>query len=192
MRPAHPSATAACLFAPHLAQTRQELVTKPARPSSHRNAAPAPPARGTRYLMLLHLLCKPVKENFPLLSSKSDGPKSRQRTVRSRSAGSKVREKVRAVHPMSRQGTRLEFVVLRDELLGTCGEAGTILVGPPVDEVPVAVVLGTLVIEAVADHICETLFVQDGRVEAVTVKIVKLAISEAGEKIGITLTRERR
>ena len=46
-------------------------------------------------------------------------------------------------------------------------------------------------IEAVADHICETLFVQDGRVEAVTVKIVKLAIAEAGEKIGITLHRER-
>ena len=47
-------------------------------------------------------------------------------------------------------------------------------------------------IEAVADHICETLFVQDARVEAVTVRIVKLAISENGEKIGITLTRERR
>jgi len=47
-------------------------------------------------------------------------------------------------------------------------------------------------IEAVADHICETLFLQDDRVEAVTVKIVKLAISENGEKIGITLTRERR
>ena len=47
-------------------------------------------------------------------------------------------------------------------------------------------------IEAVADHICETLFVQDGRVHAVTVKIVKLAIAEAGEKIGITLHRERR
>ena len=47
-------------------------------------------------------------------------------------------------------------------------------------------------IEAVADHICDTLFVPDERVEAVTVKIVKLAISEAGEKIGITLTRERR
>ena len=47
-------------------------------------------------------------------------------------------------------------------------------------------------IEAVADHICETLFLQDKRVEAVTVKIVKLAISEAGEQIGITLTRERR
>ena len=47
-------------------------------------------------------------------------------------------------------------------------------------------------IEAVAEHICETLFIQDERVEAVTVKIVKLAISEAGERIGITLTRERR
>ncbi|KUO57515.1 MAG: dihydroneopterin aldolase [Sphingomonadales bacterium BRH_c42] len=47
-------------------------------------------------------------------------------------------------------------------------------------------------IEAVADHICETLFVQDTRVEAVTVKIVKLAIAEAGERIGITLHRERR
>lgn len=47
-------------------------------------------------------------------------------------------------------------------------------------------------IEAVADHICETLFVQDQRVEAVTVKIVKLAIAEANEKIGITLHRERK
>lgn len=46
-------------------------------------------------------------------------------------------------------------------------------------------------IEAVADHICESLFVQDARVQAVTVKIVKLAIAEAGEKIGITLHRER-
>ena len=47
-------------------------------------------------------------------------------------------------------------------------------------------------IEAVADHVCETLFVQDRRIEAVTVRIVKLAISEAGERIGITLTRERK
>ncbi len=47
-------------------------------------------------------------------------------------------------------------------------------------------------IEAVADHICATLFAQDARVTAVTVKIVKLAISEGGEAIGITLTRERR
>jgi dihydroneopterin aldolase len=46
-------------------------------------------------------------------------------------------------------------------------------------------------IEAVADHICESLFVQDTRVQAVSVKIVKLAIAEANEKIGITLHRER-
>ncbi|MDE1467863.1 dihydroneopterin aldolase [Aurantiacibacter sp. D1-12] len=46
-------------------------------------------------------------------------------------------------------------------------------------------------IESVADHICETLFLQDERVEEVQVKIVKLALSEANEQIGITLTRER-
>ena len=39
-------------------------------------------------------------------------------------------------------------------------------------------------IEAVADHICETLFLQDARVRRVEVKIVKLAIAEAGESIG--------
>lgn len=47
-------------------------------------------------------------------------------------------------------------------------------------------------IEAVADHICGTLFAQDPRITAVTVKIVKLALSENGEAIGITMTRERR
>jgi len=47
-------------------------------------------------------------------------------------------------------------------------------------------------IEAVADHICETLFLQDARVQRVVVKIVKLAIAEAGEAIGITLVRHRR
>lgn len=46
-------------------------------------------------------------------------------------------------------------------------------------------------IEAVADHIIETLFLQDSRVCAVEVKIVKLAIAEAGESIGITLNRYR-
>ncbi|RPF70833.1 dihydroneopterin aldolase [Aurantiacibacter spongiae] len=46
-------------------------------------------------------------------------------------------------------------------------------------------------IESVADHVCETLFVQDARIEQVEVKIVKLALSEAGEGIGITLTRDR-
>ena len=47
-------------------------------------------------------------------------------------------------------------------------------------------------IEAVAEHVCDTLFVQDERVEEVTVKIVKLALSEAHEQIGVTLRRERR
>jgi dihydroneopterin aldolase len=47
-------------------------------------------------------------------------------------------------------------------------------------------------IEGVADHICETLFLQDKRVARVEVKIVKLAIAEAGEAIGITLVRHRR
>ncbi len=47
-------------------------------------------------------------------------------------------------------------------------------------------------IEAVADHICETLFLQDARVRRVMVRIVKLAISENGESIGITLVRHRR
>mgnify|MGYP000073686310 CR=1 FL=1 len=47
-------------------------------------------------------------------------------------------------------------------------------------------------IESVAEHICETLFLQDARVEQVTIKIVKLAIAEGNEKIGIELTRERR
>jgi dihydroneopterin aldolase len=47
-------------------------------------------------------------------------------------------------------------------------------------------------IEAVADHICETLFLQDARLESITVKIVKLAIAEGAEQIGMTLTRERR
>ena len=47
-------------------------------------------------------------------------------------------------------------------------------------------------VEAVADHICETLFQQDERVTRVEVTIVKLAIAEAGESIGITLVRNRR
>jgi dihydroneopterin aldolase len=47
-------------------------------------------------------------------------------------------------------------------------------------------------IEGVADHIAETLFLQDARVRRVQVKIVKLAISEAGESIGMTLIRHRR
>lgn len=45
-------------------------------------------------------------------------------------------------------------------------------------------------IEAIADHIIETLFF-DPRIQRVEVKIVKLAISENGESIGITLVRYR-
>lgn len=47
-------------------------------------------------------------------------------------------------------------------------------------------------VEAVAEHICETLFLQDRRVARVEVSIIKLAIAEAGESIGITLARHRR
>ena len=47
-------------------------------------------------------------------------------------------------------------------------------------------------IEAVADHIAETLFVQDARVRRVEVRIVKLAISLGGESIGIRMVRHRR
>ncbi len=47
-------------------------------------------------------------------------------------------------------------------------------------------------IEAVGDHIAETLILQDSRVLWVRIKIVKLAISENGEAIGITLLRHRR
>ena len=46
-------------------------------------------------------------------------------------------------------------------------------------------------IEAVADHIIDRLFAGDARVSAITVKIIKLAIAEADEAIGITMTRQR-
>jgi len=46
-------------------------------------------------------------------------------------------------------------------------------------------------IESIGDHIAHSLFAQDARITRVTVKIVKLAISEAGEDIGMTLTRHR-
>lgn len=47
-------------------------------------------------------------------------------------------------------------------------------------------------IEGVADHIATSLLRQDARVRSVLIKIVKLAISENGEAIGITLLRHRR
>lgn len=47
-------------------------------------------------------------------------------------------------------------------------------------------------VESVADHICDSLFGGDERVTRVEVKIVKLALSQASESIGMTLVRERR
>jgi 7,8-dihydroneopterin aldolase/epimerase/oxygenase len=47
-------------------------------------------------------------------------------------------------------------------------------------------------IEAVADHIIDRLFASDDRLINITVKIIKLAISEDGESIGITMTRHRK
>jgi dihydroneopterin aldolase len=47
-------------------------------------------------------------------------------------------------------------------------------------------------IEAVAEHVCAMLFAQDVRVLRVEVTIVKLAISENGEEIGIRMVRTRR
>lgn len=49
-----------------------------------------------------------------------------------------------------------------------------------------------VLIEAIADHIADTLLIGDERVLWVEVKIVKLAIAEAGESIGMTLMRHRR
>ena len=46
-------------------------------------------------------------------------------------------------------------------------------------------------IEAVADHIMDRLFRGDSRVSRIIVKIVKLAIAEDGEAIGITMARDR-
>jgi 7,8-dihydroneopterin aldolase/epimerase/oxygenase len=47
-------------------------------------------------------------------------------------------------------------------------------------------------IEAVADHIVDTLFADDARISHISVKIVKLAIAEDGEAIGITMSRSRK
>lgn len=49
-----------------------------------------------------------------------------------------------------------------------------------------------VLIEAVADHIAETLMIGDGRVARVEVSIVKLALSERHESIGIRRVRYRR
>jgi dihydroneopterin aldolase len=47
-------------------------------------------------------------------------------------------------------------------------------------------------IEAVADHIMDTLFADDPRISKIVVKIVKLAIAEDNEAIGITMSRARK
>lgn len=48
-----------------------------------------------------------------------------------------------------------------------------------------------VLIESVAEHIIDTLFLQDDKVRTVEVRIVKLKIAEEGEAIGITMTRSR-
>jgi 7,8-dihydroneopterin aldolase/epimerase/oxygenase len=47
-------------------------------------------------------------------------------------------------------------------------------------------------IEAVAEHIMARLFAGDPRINTLTVKIVKLAIAEDDEAIGITMIRHRK
>jgi dihydroneopterin aldolase len=49
-----------------------------------------------------------------------------------------------------------------------------------------------VLIEGVADHIAETLMIGDPRVARVEVSIVKLALSERNESIGIRRVRHRR
>lgn len=49
-----------------------------------------------------------------------------------------------------------------------------------------------VLIESVADHIMDSLFLQDEKVQEVEVKIVKLAIAEDNEEIGITMRRKRK
>ncbi len=49
-----------------------------------------------------------------------------------------------------------------------------------------------VLIEGVADHIADTLLIGDARVARVEVRIVKLAIAENGESIGIRRVRYRR
>lgn len=46
-------------------------------------------------------------------------------------------------------------------------------------------------IEGLADYIADKLFAQDSRVQTVAVRIIKLALSENGEDIGIYRLRER-
>ncbi len=49
-----------------------------------------------------------------------------------------------------------------------------------------------VLIESVADHIMNSLFLQDDKVQEIEVKIVKLAIAEKDEEIGITMRRSKK
>jgi dihydroneopterin aldolase len=49
-----------------------------------------------------------------------------------------------------------------------------------------------VLIESVAEHIMDSLFLQDDKVLEVEVKIVKLAIAENDEQIGITMRRKKK
>lgn len=49
-----------------------------------------------------------------------------------------------------------------------------------------------VLIESVADHIMNSLFLQDDKVQEIEVKIVKLAIAEKDEEIGITMRRAKK
>ncbi|SKU72969.1 Uncharacterised protein [Mycobacteroides abscessus subsp. abscessus] len=68
-----------------------------------------------------------------------------------------------------------ELVVLLDQCLGANPEFVTVGVGPPVDQVAVAVVLGTLIIEAMAD-----LMSDDGSDPTVVGGVVGIRVEEWG------------
>ena len=71
------------------------------------------------------------------------------------------------------QAARREALVLLDQRGGALAELGAVVVGPPVDQVAVAVVLGALVVEAVAD------LVADHRADAAVVgRVVGLGVEE--------------
>ena len=66
-----------------------------------------------------------------------------------------------------------ETVPLLDQLGGAGGELAAVLVGPPVDQVAVAVVFGALIVEAVAD------LVSDHRADTAVVRgVVGMGVEE--------------
>src|SRR5690606_26953015 len=64
-------------------------------------------------------------------------------------------DRERAVDGVAGCRDGLERVVLRDERAGPLLERRAVLVGPPVDEATLAVVLRALVVEAVADLVAD-------------------------------------